>query len=154
MEKLDQNMRSWDDLIFENRNKAYGAYALRQDYSSGLLKGVLTSIGVAIAILLVAGYVGGSKIIEKVATIDNQISIGPPPNIQTEAIIPQPRTEPVRKTNPDLAVQVVTTPDPVEPTPAPAITSSGTEGTDDGTGGQIPEHLVVWLLEQTWVQFP
>lgn len=136
METQQQNIRSWDDLIFENRNKSYGAYALRQDYSNGLLKGVIGSIGIAVAMLAVAGLIGGDKIVEKVTAMQKSITVGPPPKIQTDAaVVPPQRTEPVRRVNTDLPVRVVTTPDPIEPDPQPATTSTGTEGTTQGTAG-------------------
>ena len=34
----------WEDLIFENRNKAYGAYRLRTIYTKNVLKGVFFTI--------------------------------------------------------------------------------------------------------------
>lgn len=132
MEKQEQNIRSWDDLIFENRNKAYGAYALRQDYSNGLLKGVFTSIGLAVGVLVVAGFINGGAIIDQVVEKSIIFKPGPPPNIKAD-IIPQPqRTQPQRQVSRNLPPVAVTTPDPVEPTPEPATASTGTEGTVDG----------------------
>jgi periplasmic protein TonB len=40
----------WEDLIFENRNKAYGAYMLRTVYTKNVIKGVLLTI-VIVALL-------------------------------------------------------------------------------------------------------
>lgn len=68
MEKQNENIRSWDDLIFENRNKAYGAYAIRQEYSMGVAKGALTGIGILISIFVVAGFINSnSSILPKVS---------------------------------------------------------------------------------------
>jgi protein TonB len=135
MEKQQQNIRSWDDLIFENRNKAYGAYTIRQSYDEAVIKGLATTIGIAAAIIVVAGFIGGNKIIEKVIAVSPTINIGPPPKIQTETVVPAQRIEPVKRVNPNLAVQVVTTPDPVKPDPQPSTASTGTQGTTDGTTG-------------------
>jgi len=44
----------WDDVLFENRNKAYGAYDLRKNEAFNLMKSLLTGIlfiGIAAAIL-------------------------------------------------------------------------------------------------------
>lgn len=30
MSTQNENQGSWDDMVFENRNKAYGAYFIRQ----------------------------------------------------------------------------------------------------------------------------
>lgn len=40
----------WEDLIFENRNKAYGAYVLRTVYTKNVMKGVVITI-IMIALL-------------------------------------------------------------------------------------------------------
>jgi protein TonB len=55
-----QNM-SMNDIVFENRNKAYGAYALRMDYDKSLFKAV--SITVLTALL----FVGGNFIVSKLS---------------------------------------------------------------------------------------
>lgn len=134
MEKQDQNIRSWDDLIFENRNKAYGAYALRQDYSTGLLKGVITSIGFAVAILIVAGFINGKSVLPTKITEGRIFEPGPPPNIKADIIPSAPKETPTRNINRELPPQVVTTPDPVAPDPHPETTSTGSEGTTEDTG--------------------
>lgn len=134
MEKQAQNIRSWDDLIFENRNKSYGAYALRQDYSNGLLKGLLVSIGFATVIFAVAGVLNGSKIIKDVPKMLPDIIISSAPTIKPDIIQQPQQAHPKRSVNRNVAPVAVATPDPVEPKPEPATTSaSGTEGTVDGT---------------------
>jgi periplasmic protein TonB len=44
--------QSMDDIIFEHRNKNYGAYLLRTAYSSTLLKSLFTSMTLALVIAL------------------------------------------------------------------------------------------------------
>lgn len=134
MEKQNQNIRSWDDLIFENRNKAYGAYTLRQDYSNGLLKGLLISIGFATAILGTIGTLNGSKVIEHIKP-DIFIDFSSKPKIKNDIILqPQPK-QPQRQLNQNVTPVAVVKPDPLEPTPTSATTSTGTEGTIDGSAG-------------------
>lgn len=132
MENQTQNIRSWDDLIFENRNKSYGAYAIRQTYSNELVKGLLTTIGIGVAMLIVIGFAGGDKLIDTVVD-KGPIIFDPPPNVQAE-IIPTTKREPVRKVNRDLPPVAVTEPDPVEPDPKPDDTTTGTDGSTEGTG--------------------
>lgn len=134
MEKQNQNIRSWDDLIFESRNKSYGAYALRQEYSNGLLKGLLVSVGFATVIFAAAGLLKGSKIIDLPRTLPD-IIISSAPTIKPEVIPQTQQSEPVRQTNRNMPPVAVITPDPVEPTQEPETTSTGTEGTTDGTAG-------------------
>ncbi len=42
--------KSMDDIIFKNRNKVYGAYVLRSEFSFTLLKSLFTTMGIALAI--------------------------------------------------------------------------------------------------------
>jgi len=43
--------RGWDEMVFENRNKAYGAYVLRKVYSHNL------TIGLVLTLILVTGLI-------------------------------------------------------------------------------------------------
>jgi protein TonB len=43
--------RSWNDLVFENRNKAYGAYVLRKAYAKNVYDGVIVTILVLLLII-------------------------------------------------------------------------------------------------------
>lgn len=45
--KFDLYKSEWLDLVFDNRNKSYGAYELRQHNS----RTMLTAMGIAIAIV-------------------------------------------------------------------------------------------------------
>jgi hypothetical protein len=36
--------KSWDDLVFENKNKEYGAYLVRRSYSQNLTTGLGISV--------------------------------------------------------------------------------------------------------------
>lgn len=49
---MDNHKPDFDDIIFQNRNKAYGAYVLRRRYHANLLKGFL----LAMALLLLLIY--------------------------------------------------------------------------------------------------
>ncbi len=58
--KTDYSKTSMLDMVFEHRNKAYGAYVLRRDYNKSLAKAV--SVTVLSAFLLIAGNFIASKI--------------------------------------------------------------------------------------------
>jgi len=47
--------QSWDDLVFENRNKEYGAYTLRRTYEEKLFLGLLISTGLLGALMFFPG---------------------------------------------------------------------------------------------------
>lgn len=132
MENQENNIRSWDDLIFENRNKAYGAYPIRQNYSNELIKGALTGIGILVSLLILAGVVNkNSSLLPAIADDkDKPICVLPSPTVIP--VTPSPaRQQPVRAAA-NLIPIATTDPDPVEPDPQPTTTVTGTEGTTDG----------------------
>ncbi|MFZ6012399.1 MAG: energy transducer TonB [Bacteroidota bacterium] len=45
-------LRHWEDVVFENRNKAYGAYSLRRTYSEKIIAGLFISTGFVTALLI------------------------------------------------------------------------------------------------------
>lgn len=132
METQEQKNRSWDDLIFENRNKAYGAYAIRQNYSNELLKGALTGVGILVSMLILAGVVKNrTSLLPTIADADKEICVLPPPTI-VQVTPPAPPQRRIRTAGANL-IPVAVTHEPVEPQPEPATTSPGTEGNTDGT---------------------
>ncbi|MFN8337102.1 MAG: energy transducer TonB [Cyclobacteriaceae bacterium] len=134
MENQEQKIRSWDDLIFENRNKAYGAYAMRQNYSNELIKGALTGIGILVSLLILAGVVNRNSSLLPAIADDKDLTIYtlPPPTV-IPVTPPPPRQQPIRAAAANLIPIATTDPDPVEPDPQPQTTSTSTEGTTDGT---------------------
>ena len=44
MKNEDSILQSWDDLVFENRNKDYGAYAIRKSYSKNVSEAAMAGI--------------------------------------------------------------------------------------------------------------
>ena len=51
--KKTQAVPSFDDIVFENRNRNYGAYKLRRDYDGNVIKAFLITVG---AVLLITGH--------------------------------------------------------------------------------------------------
>lgn len=45
--------RNWDDLVFENRNKEYGAYTLRRSYDDKVLFAMFVSVSLAALLFLI-----------------------------------------------------------------------------------------------------
>ncbi|MFZ4796868.1 MAG: energy transducer TonB [Bacteroidia bacterium] len=52
MNILKTNHNNLDELVFENRNKAYGAYVLRSDYNNNLKRSFLITFLVPLAIII------------------------------------------------------------------------------------------------------
>jgi len=87
-----QDTRTLDDIVFENRNKAYGAYALNKKHRKYLLIAFLislTGVSTAIAVPFIKALNGQDVFIR----LDNHLVtlIGPP---RTEDVIPPPPLPP------------------------------------------------------------
>ncbi len=81
---MENNIRSLDDLIFRSRNKAYGAYENRRNYSKYLLLALIGGIlffSVLVSAPLLANYFG-----EKTLSEDHDI---------TTVIMDPPDTKPI-----------------------------------------------------------
>ena len=94
MNILNNNARKINDLVFENRNKEYGAYAIRASYDMALLK----SIGALITLLFISFGVafGYSKMnyVEIVESIDLEANNVNPPIEIVKTIDITPPTQP------------------------------------------------------------
>ena len=51
MDAKSITIRHWEDVVFENRNKAYGAYLLRRAYAQRLMTGLITTMMVMMMVL-------------------------------------------------------------------------------------------------------
>jgi periplasmic protein TonB len=60
--------RSWEDVVFENRNQAYGAYVLRKVYSKNVFFGLIIT-GVVVLLIMffpaIVDFFKGEEVIEK-----------------------------------------------------------------------------------------
>ena len=61
--------RDLDDIVFENRNQAYGAYALRKGYGNRMKKGVIG--GLAVFLLLISSPLIADKLKSKVVMLNS-----------------------------------------------------------------------------------
>jgi protein TonB len=95
-----KNTENFDDIIFENRNKAYGAYFLRKNYSNYLTKAMV--IGSSVFILLFGGAFTYNKFLSNQnmgsETKGIIIDFTPPPPVEPPLELevvepPKPKTE-------------------------------------------------------------
>ncbi|RFP66127.1 energy transducer TonB [Hymenobacter lapidiphilus] len=88
------SLPSLDDMVFEGRNKAYGAYALRQLYGRHLFRAV--ALAVALAALLIALPIGVSYLWPAVVVVPPIVPAGlvidilPPPTIEQPPVVTPP----------------------------------------------------------------
>ena len=87
---------SLDDIVFEGRNKAYGAYLLRKLYNSHITKAAIIAtilFLLFVSIPLIAKLVEGEEEEEVVERIVTEVDLAPPPPID-EATPPPPPPPP------------------------------------------------------------
>ncbi len=133
-------MRHWDDVVFENRNKSYGAYSLRRGYS----KRVILGWGISVALFAFCLYMSDVTL-PKAPTVPPFIREPFEVVFEAQPVIARPKhqgqqSQKVKKSN-QGPIHVTT--EPIE-TPVEPIQSYGSEngvengteavGTPDGTG--------------------
>ncbi|WP_313029133.1 energy transducer TonB [Soonwooa sp.] len=112
LKELQKRGLGLDEVVFEHRNKAYGAYQLRHDYGSNLSKAMFIGIGLFISVAALPFIFNSFKseaIIEDVVT-------GPPTMINIQKDIKEPT--PPQTTTPPQQQQVVNTVEYIVPTPS------------------------------------
>ncbi len=73
MKNTEKNL---DDIIFEKRNKTYGAYALRKSYSKNLIRAMVISFTIflmGVSIPLIASYMSEEKYVNEKKDIEIEI---------------------------------------------------------------------------------
>lgn len=98
MEKpLNYATASLDDIVFEYRNKNYGAFFLRKIYNKHVT--IATIIAIALFILfisapLIAKYLGGGDDSSKVAQVEKVVELAEPPSLENKPPPPPPELPP------------------------------------------------------------
>ncbi len=133
--------QGYDDLIFENRNKTYGAYSIRREYDSNLSKGTFASF-LFVACLFGVAY--GAMMLRNdldAAPIGPTCHLpSPPPTIIRDQQVKE--VEPPRvKGNADLPPLV--TDKPVADPPPAETQTTASNGNEDGPPVEIDPGIVV-----------
>lgn len=133
--KTENDVQSLDELVFEHRNKLYGAYAIRKSYADRLNRSVLLVFGSVLAVFLLTLMMPSKapKLIPKIA--DPPVVLGDVPVIEVEEIIKPVTPAPPRNAVADLAVRVTTDPDQQVETPPTEAISGAVGGVE---GGEAP----------------
>jgi periplasmic protein TonB len=86
-----------DDVIFESRNKAYGAYALRQSYGKRMKQGMF--FGLSFFALLVSSPLIANRMKAKTELMDNRVieMAAIKPDVPKTPIAPPPPPPPVKQ---------------------------------------------------------
>lgn len=103
-----------DDMVFENRNKLYGAFELRKNYASSLRKATLLG---AAAMLFVTGssfiYYRSQPKVKVVKVELKPKNYPPPPKDKVADILPPPSPPPIEKMPPPVKQLAFLPPEPI-----------------------------------------
>jgi protein TonB len=119
--KIDLFGNEWLDVVFDAKNKNYGAYTLRRDSSSNTAKALLFA-GTAFILLFLSPkiiqLVRGNQQIEEVVSTETPVTVQPPPAVNPEtpppaAVEPPPSKQNITKFLPPVVVENPKDPEPV-----------------------------------------
>jgi protein TonB len=147
--KFDLYKSEWLDLVFDDRNKAYGAYDLRHHYAGTLNK----AMGITFAIMLAAStaiyIVSHNKpIVDEQKTVVVVVPTLPEPPVAAQKKIELPKkvepvkAQPVASTQKFISFKVTEKPTTEEPPKIVELTSEigpTTKKGEDGPSLNIPE---------------
>lgn len=138
---MNQHIPRFDDIVFEHRNKSYGAYALRRHYDIRIISGFIASLvlffGIPIylhfsTIESVSGFVD-----DGIRDLANPVVIyeftKPPAEPQSKAAAP---TDGEKKSDPELPPQMAKDPEPQISRIDSMNTSSNQQGNSGNSVGQ------------------
>ena len=84
----DENNKSWDDIIFEGRNKEYGAYVVRKGYAVNMATALISTL------IFVAGILSYSSIVSLFSGDAEAVQHTPRKLVYTELSAPPPIDKP------------------------------------------------------------
>lgn len=148
--------KKWEDIIFEERNKAYGAYFLRKSYSKHVVLGAILTFAL-FALVFASPYIaellkGEEEVVVQETKTVKYTDLAPPPPIQNTPPPPQINIPPPVKTVIKFLPPKVTDKEVVEEEEMPTIeeikqNDVGAE-TVEGTGEVVFEEPVAEVAKE------
>lgn len=148
--------KKWEDIIFEDRNKAYGAYFLRKSYSKHVVLGAILTFTL-FALVFASPYIaellkGEEEVVVQETKTVKYTDLAPPPPIQNTPPPPQINIPPPVKTVIKFLPPKVTDKEVVEEEEMPTIeeikqNDVGAE-TVEGTGEVVFEEPVAEVAKE------
>ncbi len=147
MQNYQENLATLEEIVFQHRNKSYGAYSLRTDYQNVIKKSLLIGIsifGLAVLTPMLWGKVGSK---EKIVVIANVMDIIEPPKEVVKPIEPitppPPKVEEVKVKTIDFSnLEIVDTDEEIPPIPDQDLLNTTDakigDKTQDGEVMEIP----------------
>jgi len=160
-----------NELVFEHKNKAYGAYVIRRDYNRtvAMALGIATlSFLLLVSIPAILDYMSSRKEADVKAVDITAVDLTPPPPIDKEEPPPPPPPPPpvmetVKFTPPIVKdEEVIDEPPPVQTEETPQISTKTEEGTgddviiipDEGKGVVAPVKEEIFTIVEQMPEFP
>jgi protein TonB len=84
----------WEDLVFANRNQAYGAYPLRKAYSSRVTMSfafAMTAVAMMLSFPVIKSLFESEVVVSRPTTPDGIVMPQPPPIIELIPLVPPPQ---------------------------------------------------------------
>ena len=128
-----QTDQRWDDIVFENRNKTYGAYAIRQSYPVNVLRALLLCGGGVAGVFLLPSHTTQKIVTDEILT---EVFAGPttPPIIKPET--PPKKVAPAKENKTTLLPTRVTTKE-IHETEIIEFVETGNSSTGDTNGTAV-----------------
>lgn len=146
--KFDLYKSEWLDLVFDDRNKAYGAYDLRHHYAGTLNKAMAIAFASVISLALILGFALRKEPVEIYKQTIVDLPVLPPPPAKVEPKKPDPvkplqpaKQLPAAATTKFVTVVVTDKPVTEEPPKIKELTGNVGPTTTAGVDGppQIPD---------------
>lgn len=126
--KFDLYKSEWLELVFEKRNKSYGAYELRQHYSQYMVRALSYTLFGFVAIAITLSIVARTKQVDAIPFKETKIDltkvIMPPPPKQQDKPLPPPPVKPITakplaptQSGPTVVIPTRITPENVDTNP-------------------------------------
>lgn len=150
MKKVETESNSWDDLIFENRNHEYGAYAVRKAYPSSVNRATTVTLGLAAAIAAYSFVATNKRVIPDPPIVDGTTILD-----RVVQIIPQTQPKPpaqIRRTQGKLPP--VPTANIIEEVEPHVETEAFTGGNETGTDVDFVEGALTGTTVEETVELP
>ena len=144
METSNQSIRNFNELVFENRNKEYGAYAIRQGYSDTVTRSLFITIAFFSGLVLLGIlFTNTTKKVDTttanvapvLGTIEVEVNLPKPK--QPEKLAPEPKQPEPPKTQ---TLNAIVTDKPTEQTLKPNETATVAKVDNDKGVDSVAKH--------------
>ncbi|QYJ68327.1 energy transducer TonB [Flavobacterium litorale] len=116
MSKANVFKQGWIDLVFEGRNKAYGAYKLRQEESKTTLIALFSGIGLILGLVSIPVIANHYNKEQAVVASDTETILVAPSIIKERIILPEPPKPKIEEPKPEKKVAPPKTKQTKQPT--------------------------------------